>query len=482
MKVSNKQLQLYIVFAILSLFASMWLPHMDEEAVYTLSAFEMWFKHEYGVTRLFGHFYGRPPMMSWLMWPILKVLGWDYVLIASRFVSAIATTGVVLLTVWFVNRLTRDYWFALLVGVIYLTGDLLFVRGWLAYADPLLSFFVAASIIFLWLGVEEKRNDFLLIATASLFAGFLTKAISVYWIYGLAGIVLLVLHKNRGFLLRPTSIVLHLFVLFAPFLWSHMTDARYLKVMWNEATSKEFAPSIGKYFYQIFVTQPAMLLLRLAPFSLIAIYYYFRDVRHQENTRYESIAQIALWIALLNFEVCWFAARWPEARYYMPVLPFFALIMAYVIANAAPKAHAWMGKLLLVVLLFKFSFIGFYYYKYEHLMPNYRNIAQSILKQVGDAPLGVDEVTMELAPVELVGIELNLQRYPKPPLELARNIERKMNSGYNHASSCPGVYVVGQRVGPYDKQIAQYAGGKRRVLLVCRYWHKPAKWYEVSAL
>ena len=475
----KKGLSFYVVLAAASLFFTLLLPFVGEEAVYTISAYEMWFHHHYLINTLYGYFYGRPPLLNWLIIPLTKTLGWEHVLLASRLISASATTLVVFLTFWFVQRITKNRHFSLLCAAIYLTGDLLLFRGWLAYTDPLLSLFIFASIVFLWVGVDEKRNGFLLLAIIALGAGFLTKALSPYWFYGAAGLVLLIAHDNRQFLLRPASIVIHLLALTVPFLWNHLSDPRYLHTMWQEATNTAFSPSIGKYIYQVAITQPGMLLLRLAPFSLVALFYYFKKVRKQSNAEFRSIIQITFWIALLNFAACWFALRWPEARYYMPAFPLMAMCMAYVIWNAGAKALKITGYLLLGTLIFKMVYVGVMYYQYKYLEPNYRVEAQEILNLVGNQSIYVDKYTCQAAPVLKVANYINLLRFPKPPLEYQPD-DYWQNALLDTINIFPlphryppllhwnNAFMLGQLRTDRDTVVKQYAKGKRIVYLFCR--------------
>ena len=470
MLIASRQLKLYIFIAVASLFFTLWLPYIHEEGIYTISAYEMWYHQHYLINDAYNVFYGRPPLLNWFIIPLASWLGWQHVLIASRLVSAFSTTAVVLGLYWFVSRLTENTLFALLCTAIYLTGDLLFIRGWLAYADPLLSFFIFFSMVFLWLGVEETRNSFLIGAVICLSAAFLVKALSPYWFYGLAGLVLLVLHPNRKFLLRPTSIAVHVLSLIFPFVWNAYTDPRYLMAMWAEATSTAFSSSFEKYIYKIFVVQPGLLLLRLAPISLVALFYYFKTVRNKSEKSFQQITTIAFWIMLLNFIICWFAPRWPEARYYMPVFPLMAMCMAYVIWNAGANAKKITIFLLFIMLAGKTLFVAYDYYRYRYFEPNYKAEAQDIVRIVGNAPIGADVHTIESSPVEKVVAYLNPLRYPKRPISAIPTIEQKTNSKYTDASEkgCNGIYVIGQLPASNDRIIKQYAQGKRLVYLFCR--------------
>ncbi len=468
-------LKFYIILALISLFSTLWLPYVGEEAVYTISSYEMWFHHNYWVNTLYGVFYGRPPLLNWCIILIAKAIGWSHVLIASRLVSALSTTLVALGVYWFMHRLVKSTYFALTCSAVYLTGDLLLFRGWLAYSDPLLALCVFFSIAFLWLSVEEQRRYFLILSSVFLSAGFLVKALSPYWFYGLSGFVLLIFHKNRQFIVQPVSIVIYIIALSFPFIWNLYADPRYLPAMWSEVINTAFAPTLSQYLYQVVIVQPGLLLIRLAPISLIILFYYFKQVKYQLKIDYCSFAKIAFWIAFLNFAVCWFAPRWPEARYYMPVFPFMAICMAYVIWNLNIKSSQMLAFSLLLVLLVKCVLVGYSYYRYNYLEPDYQREAADILSKVSSAPLTADIQTLESAPVEKVAIYLNLLRFPQQPLQVAPGIKQKKKIPVYHCfakDQCNGIYVIGQLPTAIDRIVKKYSKGRTQVDLWYRHWNE----------
>ncbi len=85
-----------LLFAMFSLFTTLTLPYVGEEAVYTITSLELAQKKEWLNPTIYHADYGRPPLMNWLIIPLAKYLGWDKVLIASRLVTAVAT----LATTW----------------------------------------------------------------------------------------------------------------------------------------------------------------------------------------------------------------------------------------------------------------------------------------------------------------------------------------------------------------------------------------------
>src|SRR5690242_17972844 len=169
--------------AALSLFTTLTLPYIGEEAVYTITSLEMRLNHDFFVTTLYGENYGRPPLLNWLVIPLAEALGWQHVLIASRLVATMATLGAGLVLAWLTLHLTRNRTLAALSAAVFLSGDVLFYRGWLAYSDPLFMLFVFGAIACLWVSVLEKRGALLWLAMLCLTCGFLAKVQTAYLFY-----------------------------------------------------------------------------------------------------------------------------------------------------------------------------------------------------------------------------------------------------------------------------------------------------------
>src|SRR3954452_11701222 len=86
--------------AAVSLFTTIMLPYIGEEAVYTITSLEMRLNHDFFVTTLYGNSYGRPPLLNWLIMPLAETLGWEHMLLASRVVTATATVVTGLTLAW----------------------------------------------------------------------------------------------------------------------------------------------------------------------------------------------------------------------------------------------------------------------------------------------------------------------------------------------------------------------------------------------
>lgn len=148
------------ILATASFFLYLFLPYIGEEAVYTISSYEMWYHHHYLFPTTYGLTYWRPSLFNWLIIFFANSIGWQHMLVASRLVTALATISTSFMLMWLANRLFKKPHFSLFAALVYLTSDVLFYHGWLAYSDPLFAFFVVSAISFLWIANLEQRYVF----------------------------------------------------------------------------------------------------------------------------------------------------------------------------------------------------------------------------------------------------------------------------------------------------------------------------------
>jgi 4-amino-4-deoxy-L-arabinose transferase-like glycosyltransferase len=183
--------------------ATLMLPYVGEEGIYTIAAMEMKVRGQYILNTLYGTNHGQPPLLNWLVIPLADLIGWSHVLVASRLVAACATIGSGLVLAWLVAGLTQDVRFAAFAALVYLTSDALIYHGWIAYTYPVLAFFTFSAIACLWMATVRQSPALAWVAAAAISCGALTKGISAYAFYAAAGFVLLCRRDSRLFLLRP---------------------------------------------------------------------------------------------------------------------------------------------------------------------------------------------------------------------------------------------------------------------------------------
>jgi 4-amino-4-deoxy-L-arabinose transferase-like glycosyltransferase len=253
------------------------LQYVGEEAVYTILAQETWANKEFTVTTLYGSPYGRASAYAWLIVMLTRLLGADNILIAARLISMASTVLMGLTLAWLVRSLFRDWLFAAFSAVVFLSGDVLLYRGWLAYSDPCFSFFTFAAMACLWVATQERRHGLLLVALLALLGSFLAKALTGYVFYGVLGLVLVWRHQNRMFLLSPLSLLVHIAAVGCPLFWDrqvasipimrHMTEQILLRL--DNPDLPDFVGAVE--FLALYPLQIVWLLLPLSVLTLYAL-------------------------------------------------------------------------------------------------------------------------------------------------------------------------------------------------------------------
>lgn len=448
----QKFLVLYIVIAGLSFFTTLFLPHVGEEAVYTLGAMEMLHNHQYLMHTLLNTSYGRPPLLIWFIALLTKILGWQDVLLASRLVTVVASLLTAVVLYYFVRRLSKNQIIALLSVAIFFTGDLLFRRGWLAYADPLFSFFIFSAIACLWLSVEEKRYSLLLLAVLATACAFLTKALTVYIFYGVAGLVLLWRHPNRWFLLSPISIILNLCAIAWPIIWLTAINPGDMGMVNDILLTAGTSATLLQHISHIIV-QPFRLMGLLAPISLVVIYLAIRK-RIDYNLLPKQLMIILLLIIAINYLPYWIAIKGKDPRYIEPLYPLCAFALGYFVYAAKQSGIKLSCYWLLVAMVLKLvaGFWGFYYYQ-NHYRSHYRTLAKQVLHDAhGQALYSRDVQFTGLSAAANIDMIWNNEKLISMPPKDLRN----------------GYIIAAAPNQPGDKVYKHYAVKRTDVYLLCK--------------
>ena len=401
---------LYVLAAV-SLLTTLPLPYVGEEAVYTITSLEMRVNGDFFVTTLYGNSYGRPPLLSWLVIALSEVLGWDRVLTASRLVTAAATLATGLVVAWLAFNITQNRTFAALSALIYLSGDTLFYRGWLAYSDSLFTFFVFAAIACLWVGTLRKRGLFVWLAVIAVTCGFLTKVQTAYLFYGVALLILGLDGERRRFLLSANSIVAHLAAAGVLLLWhTQLTHGTQSASTFTDIALKLKTVDLGDYLLQV-TTFPFETVLRFLPASAVALYFWWRKPAAGSVEALPAFPWRALAaILLLNYLPYWLGPK-SHIRYIMPLYPLAALLLAALIWRLDERARTITFYWLAAAVAFRFVF-GL------ALMPwyqqQYRGDYAATAAQIADVTKGVPLYATDVSATGLsVTAQLDVMRYPQ---------------------------------------------------------------------
>ncbi len=448
----------WLIAAQLSFLTTLFLPYQGEEAVYTLTSIEMLFNKSIFVSTLYGENYARPPLFNWLIVPIANLIGWDQVLVASRLVTMLSTLATGFVLIAFANKLYKNTIFSIFVALIFMSGDVLFRRGWLAYADPLFSFYVFSAIVCLWIYIKERRPILLLLAGISLIASFLTKALTGYVFYGITVAVLFFRSKEKKLFLKPYFILLHVVVLVFPLFWNHyLSQGADGGAMIRDIITKFNLINLKQYVCKV-IFYPADTFFRWLPISGLLAYFgipeYYKKKKGVQipNLKDHDFITVIL-IFALNYLPYWMAPE-THVRYLLPLYPFVALILGHLLWSMGQQKVkiAFYCMALCIVFRFVAGLCVFPYYE-RHFRGDYRMVARDILQLIEEQPI---YATTHLTPALSVVAELDVLRLPKTPVKQPRD-------HFDH-----GFVITAIPDFPNTKVFKEYRLGNCLLYLLCR--------------
>ncbi len=393
----------------------LFLQYVGEEGTSTIAAQEMHAGGDFLRTTIYGQNTGRPGLYGWLILAVTRVIGEQHVLIAARLIAVSSTLLLGLTLAWLVRRLFGDRVLAAFAAAVFLSGDVLLYRGWLAYADPLFSLLTFGAMAALWVAVEERRRELFFLAALGLIGSFLTKAVTGYFFYGVFALVLLWRSPNRGYLFSPWSIAAHGAAIAFPFVWSYaivgdtVVWAMLDQVWFNAGHDSAFDAAA---FAKLFVAYPFRTFLYLLPTSAVVLYGLLSKAIAPATFRQNAVL-IALLAAAINVLPYW-AAPASSPRYLLPIYPFVALAMAYAVLHAGRLMADLSAKALIatVAVAYVAALAGFPAYEH-YFRGSYDNAAQAIMARAGGLPIFVtDKTSIGLSIVA----NINARRPLEPPV------------------------------------------------------------------
>jgi len=437
------------------------LQYVGEEPFYPIVAQEMWAKKAFIVTTLYGQNFGRPGIYSWLILVLTGILGGQNILIAARLITICSTLAIGLTLAWLVRKLFNDRLLAAFAAAVFLSGDVLVYRGWLAYADPLFSLCTFGAMACLWVATEERRRDLLLLAALGLMCSFLAKAMTGYVFYGGMGLVLLALHDHRKFLVTPSSMAIHAGAVAFPVIWNYgLAENSVFAWMLHDIlyqTKNENAPSITAYLTLFFV-YPLRTFWYLLPVSAVTLFCLLSRSFAAAAALRRNPLLIALSALALDLLPYWLFPG-SGTRYLMPLYPLFALVMAFIVLNSGRLMTELCAKALIVTVCVGYvaALVGFPLYEH-YIRGSYDHAAQAIVTRAGGFPIFADDFTS--IGLSIVA-DLNARRAPQPPITTP---PRDFTSGFVlSAKPDAAVGQVDMTLG-----LGRDADGKRTRYLLCR--------------
>ncbi len=438
-----------LFFAVASFFTTLTIPYLREEGVYTITSLEMLAKHSWFSSTLLGGFYPRPPLYNWLILAFTKLTGLQHILIAARLSAITSTVLLAGILAWFTQYQFADKRLTLLTAVVFLSSDVLMIRGWLAYADPTFALFVFASIAFLWLALDKKNYAYLSLALIALIAAFFSKHFSAYIFYAVAALVLLLRHDNGRWLLRIPSIILHILAISFVIMWfatQHGSDNG--RGMFGNISDVLHTTNGWRYIIDVLFNRPFNLIHYLMPASIVALILLALK-RVTINPAWQSRMITISLIAFINYLPYWLAPGPTAARYLLPLYPLFAILCAYIFIASGDRGikHAIFWLSAFVVVRYLFAFV-FYPYMLGESQQQYQTAATAIQGFAKTAPIYPAQYSFKMLGVATL---LDVMRYPR--LSLVHY--------YTHAVQPGGVIISDSTLTDFDNHPLSLLGSYR---------------------
>jgi 4-amino-4-deoxy-L-arabinose transferase-like glycosyltransferase len=408
-----RALRWMVIVAAVSYAPALAFYYVGEEAIFPISALEMWTNGDWIRQHMYGSNLQHNPLFNWLIIPLASAVGWQFMLPVARAIAIAATLATAAMLGGLTLKLLHDRALAWFAALVYLTmADVALYRGWLAYVDPLFGMFVFGAIAALWLACAEERPVLLVIAVASLTCAFMSKAFTAYVFYATAVFVLLFTQSGRRVLLGRVSIAMHLLALLAPFAWLHWvpgTGGQGVR-MFSEIVAKLMPESIFQYLRQL-TAFPAESLLRVAPALPLAAYYAWRQ---RMSLTAEPVLAVAAAMAFLCYLPYWLAPV-SGIRYLLPIYPLIALASAIVLWRAGEAALKMSGRWLAGMLVVKLIAVTavFPWYQSHYRGENYALAARDIIARTAGHPLYINDVSA--SGMSVAGY-IDATIHPAPPI------------------------------------------------------------------
>jgi 4-amino-4-deoxy-L-arabinose transferase-like glycosyltransferase len=416
---------LFLIFlACLSFIPSLFLQYIGEEAICTVSSYEMAYHHEYWVPLFYGNPYQRGPFYNWLIISLSHLLSWNHVLISARLITAAATLGSTAMLYRLSVFLFKSRELALWIALIYLSSDASFYHGWIAYSDPLYSFLCFSAVTSLWISILRRSSFEFFLSVIFISAAFLTKAMTGYFYYGTVLMVLFYTQKERrNFILHYPQLLSLILALSVPLIWHWLSSlsgqgAQGMGMIYDmlskfSTASPDQSSFSVLHYLKILIALPFEWVLKLFPITLLFLW----GLTQKRYTGWKTYlgAGAVKWIGLLlliNILPYWLSPQGYEARYLLMLYPFYALLLGIFFYGAKQTDSFFYTVTGLIILKFLLVCIALPLYLHFY-RGDYAKTAIMIIK---DHPNETLYINADNAVGESVAMPLNLLRSPLPPL------------------------------------------------------------------
>jgi 4-amino-4-deoxy-L-arabinose transferase-like glycosyltransferase len=385
--------------------------YTGEEAVYTVSSYEMWFQNQLLNPTLFGDPYPRPPLINWFIIAISSIIGWDHSIVAVRVVSMMSTFGSASLIYWFLRRELLEKRIALLGVLLYLTmWQVIGGYGWKGYSDALFGTVTFTAIILGYLAIKESSVRWLIIATIFAYLGFLTKALTSFVFLFSALIVTALIEEKSAYLLKRALPIYLGFASFLVSIWYAIApEGRQMaEGMFSVILDRYLNIDWALFFLHLFSFPFETALNALPVTILLSLLGLKKLLSREQDTQVKTFG----FIGLVGFLPYWIAPA-SHSRYLMPLYGVAAVYtILWIRDNHDLVAQA--RKYVTWTVIFKLMFAAIFFPMYTWAFrPSIQNWAQTVKDVVGERRLyTVDQTWIGISVVDTV----NHLNYPRPPV------------------------------------------------------------------
>ncbi len=386
---------------------------IGEESYYAVSAIEMHITGNYWHHLILGMEWPKTPLYLWLAIGWANILGWEHINIALRLVSVISTWISAFTAGLLARHLFRGGpatgWLA---ALIYLSmGEISFWYGWLGYVDANFGMFVFTSIAALWLAIERQHTGWLLFSLLLVSMAYLSKNISAYYFYGVAGLILLYRMQRWRLLLRLSFIIPGMLALLVPWWYqSTFVDAgSNAMVAIRDGLRNFHGYSLLEYIRHWF-SYPAIFFFRALPVSFLLLWLLIKG-KQAFSVKPENITVLLILIAC--FLPFWISAG-GSPRYLVPFYALVAVLFTGLLLQMGTERQTLAIKLMAVVLVLKipYSLVALPYVKDWRPDRSLLAVTEDILQRTeGKTVRTLDDIASGLSIAAYLDVRLPPEKY-----------------------------------------------------------------------
>lgn len=340
--ITNRTLLILLGLAFLSLLPNLGVyEYKGEEPLRTIVAWEMFQSGDYLQPTFFGEDYFRkPPLFTWLTVAAASITGWNE--LAARSLSIISYLVTVLFVYLFSNALFQNRKLSLLASLVYATtAQTLFVYGFIGEIDNTFTVFVFGTMAFSILAFQQQRYLWLWLAGICSGLAFMLKGLPAWLFLGVTVLTLIYFYRAFRFTVLLNSGLAGTIAIAVPLSWalSSADISEAANVLFSESANRSDG-SIKKTITHLFEF-PLKNFLKGLPGSLFFIipiiaWVQLNSVKQLPN-RFRALPVLIkamIVILCINYIPYWIASG-AKMRYVLPMVPVFAVLVAYVLTNHA---------------------------------------------------------------------------------------------------------------------------------------------------